>query len=116
MRAPGESSRARPGNVVEIRVAVAGDILRRDGHDRAGLQQNGLWLLQRAGADFGALQILQNADGASFAFGGAAQALDVVGVIFVRAVRKIQAGNVHAQAQKIAHGGFACCTPDRWCR
>jgi hypothetical protein len=45
-------------------------------------------VLQRASADFRALQILQNADGASFALGGTAQALDVVGMIFVRAVRE----------------------------
>src|SRR5271155_3124735 len=47
-----------------------------------------------------------NADGAIFLFGGAAQALDVARVIFVRSVGKIQAGNVHAQAKQVAHGCF----------
>ena len=89
-----------------MRVGGAGNILRSDGDDRAGFQQDGLVALQQAGADLGALQILQDADGAAFALGGAAQALDVVGVIFVRAVGKIEAGDVHAEAQQVAHGGF----------
>ncbi len=53
------------------------------------------------------MQILEDADGAAFALGGAAQALDVVGVIFVSAVRKVEAGDVHAEAEQVAHGGFA---------
>ena len=69
-------------------------------------RKNGLALLERSGADFGALQVLQDADGASFALGGAAQALDVVGVIFVGAVGEVEAGDVHAEAQQVAHGGF----------
>ena len=62
--------------------------------------------LQRARADFRALQVLENADGASFALGGAAQAKDVLGMIFVSAVRKVEARNVHAEAKQVAHGGF----------
>jgi len=54
----------------------------------------------------GALEILQDADGAIFLFGGQAQAFDIAGVILVRAVGKIQAGNVHAQTHQITHGGF----------
>ena len=61
---------------------------------------------QWAGADFRALQVLEDADGASLALGGAAQALDVVGVIVVRAVRKVEAGDVHAEAEQVAHGRF----------
>jgi hypothetical protein len=35
-----------------------------------------------------------------------------VGVIFMRAVGKIEAGDVHAEAKQVAHGGFgtACRT------
>ncbi len=85
---------------------VAGDLVGRDGDDRSGLQKDGLALFEQSGADLGALQVLQDADGASFALGGAAQALDVVGVIFVGAVGEVEAGDVHAEAKQVAHGGF----------
>jgi hypothetical protein len=62
--------------------------------------------LQRPGTNFRALQVLEDTNGASLALGGAAKALDVVGVIFVRAVGKIKAGDVHAEAEQIAHLGF----------
>jgi hypothetical protein len=52
------------------------------------------------------LQILENADGAAFALGGAAQALDVARVIFVSAVREVEAGDVHAEAEQVAHDGL----------
>src|SRR5208282_3935494 len=42
----------------------AGNVLRGDGYDRAGLQQNGLVAIEQASADFRALQILQDAEGA----------------------------------------------------
>ena len=64
-------------------------------------------LLQWAGADLGALQVLEDAERASFALGSTAEALDVVRVLFVSAVREIQARNVHAQAEQIAHGSFS---------
>ena len=62
--------------------------------------------LQWSGADFRALQILQDADGASLALGGAAQAVDVVGVIFVSAVGEVEARDVHTEAKQVAHGGL----------
>ena len=62
--------------------------------------------LQRSGADFRALQVLEDADGASLALGGTAQAVDVVGVIFVGAVGKVEAGDIHAEAKQVAHGGL----------
>jgi hypothetical protein len=49
------------------------------------------------------LQVLQNADGPVFFFCRAAQALDIAGVILMRAVGKIQAPDIHAQAQQVAH-------------
>jgi hypothetical protein len=52
------------------------------------------------------LQILQNAKRAPFALGSAAQVLDISGVILVCAVGKVEAGDVHAEAEKIAHHGF----------
>jgi hypothetical protein len=32
--------------------------------------------------------------------------LDIVSVVVVSAVRKVEAGNVHAEAEQVAHGGF----------
>jgi hypothetical protein len=62
--------------------------------------------LERAGTNFRALQVLEDADSASLALGSAAKALDVMSVIFVRAVGKVKAGDVHAEAEQIAHVGF----------
>ena len=81
-------------------------LLRRNSHDRAGLQHHGLVAIERSGADFRALQVLENADGAAFALGGAAQALDVAGVVFVSAVREVEASDVHAAAEQVAHDGL----------
>ena len=106
MRAPGVSSRARSANVVQMRVAVPSTFLRSDGDDGASFQHNGLVVLQRSGADFRALQVLQDAEGASFALGGAAQAMDIAGVVFVSAVRKVEARDIHAEAEQVAHGGL----------
>ena len=52
------------------------------------------------------MQILQDANGAVFLFRGAAQTFDVAGVILMRAVRKIQAGNIHAETKQVAHRGL----------
>ena len=62
--------------------------------------------LQAAGADLWALQILQDADGSSFTLGGAAEAFDVLGMFFVRAVGEIHAGDIHAEAEQVAHRGL----------
>jgi hypothetical protein len=62
--------------------------------------------LQASGADLGALQILQDADRAVLFSSGTAQAVDVTGMILMRAVRKIQAGDIHAQTKQVAHRGF----------
>ena len=61
---------------------------------------------QASGADLRPLQVLQDADRTPFALGRAAQPIDVLGVIFVRPMGKIQAGDVHAQAQQVAHAGL----------
>ena len=63
-------------------------------------------VLELAGADFGALQVLEDAESAPLALGGAAEALDIVSVFLVSAVRKIQARDVHAETEQVAHGGF----------
>ena len=62
--------------------------------------------VEASSADLGALQILQDADGAVFFFRRAAQTFNVVRVIFVRAVRKVHAGDVHAQAKQVTHRSF----------
>jgi hypothetical protein len=58
---------------------------------------------QASSADLGALQVLQDANGAVFFFSGSAQTFDVEGMIFVRAVGKVQAGDVHAETKQVAH-------------
>lgn len=62
--------------------------------------------LEPSGTDFGALKVLQDADGAAFFFGGTAQVFDVAGVLGVRAVREVEASDVHAHAHEVAEGGF----------
>jgi hypothetical protein len=49
---------------------------------------------------------LQDADSTSFTLSGAAQALDVVGVIFMRAMGEIEAGDIHPTPEQVAHLGF----------
>ena len=85
---------------------IPGNVFRSDGDNRAGLENDVLVALQGTGANLGTLQILEDTDGASFALGCAAEAMNVVGVVFVRAVREVQAGNVHAEAHQLAHHGF----------
>jgi hypothetical protein len=77
-----------------------------DGDDRAGFQEDGFVAFEQAGTNLWALQVLQDADRAAFVLGGAAQALDVVGVIFMRAVREVEASNIHAETKQVAHGRF----------
>ena len=62
--------------------------------------------LQAPSADFRALQVLQDADRATFFARRTANALDVAGVIFVRAVGEIQAGHIHAQPKQVAQDSF----------
>jgi hypothetical protein len=52
--------------------------------------------LEASGADFGALQILENANGTVLFFRRAAQALNVAGMIGMRTMGKIQACYIHA--------------------
>ncbi len=84
----------------------AGDVLRSDGHDGAGLQKDRRVAFKQPGTDFRALQILENADSAALAIGGAAQASYVAGVVLVRAMGKVEARDVHPEAKQVAHGGF----------
>ncbi len=73
---------------------------------RPGLEQHGLVIFQTPGTDFGALQVLKNADGAVFLFGRTPQTGDVSRVVGMGAMRKIQAGNVHAEAHHFAQHGL----------
>ncbi len=74
MRAPGRTSRAMPLKGGRKQRCRARHIARSDGDFRSGFQQNGSMAFEPPGADLGALQILQNADGAIFFFRGVAQA------------------------------------------
>ena len=62
--------------------------------------------LQWPGADFGALQVLEDADGASLTLGSTAQTMDVARVIFVSTVGEVEARDVHATAEQVAHSSF----------
>ncbi len=62
--------------------------------------------LQAPRADLRALQILQDANRPSLKLGGPANPLHIAGMVFVRAMRKIQPRDVHAQTKQIAHGGL----------
>src|SRR5581483_639110 len=73
---------------------IAGDVPGRDRDRGTGLQQHGLMVLELAGADFWSLQVLQDAEGAPFALGGAPEALDITGVLLVSSVRKIKPRDV----------------------
>src|SRR6185312_10142703 len=73
---------------------------------RAGFQKHRLVVAERAGADLRPLKVLQDADGALFAFSDLADAPYVRGMLFVRAMRKIQARNVHSRPHQGAQHLF----------
>src|SRR5579872_3468368 len=82
------------------------DVARRDRNLRSRPQRDRSSALQAAGANLGALQVLQYADGTIFQFSRAAQALDNSSVFLVRSMGEVQAGDVHAEPHKIAQHGF----------
>ena len=85
---------------------VADDVARGDDDLAAGLQENGIVILELAGADLGALEILQDADGATLFGSDFAEALDDRQVIGMGAVGKIQSGHVHPGSHQLFnHGG-----------
>ena len=103
----GVNSRARSGNVVEIRVAVPGDVLRSDRDLRPGL----------AGAPGCGAQAGQCGSWGLAGLAGCKWCVPsrlaarrrrwmLLGVIFMCAMGEVQARNVHAEAQQVAHGGF----------
>jgi hypothetical protein len=59
-----------------------------------------------ASANFRALKILKDANGAALAGSSAAQPFDVAGVILMGAVREVEAGDIHAEVEKIAQERF----------
>src|ERR1700683_773738 len=81
-------------------------VTRGDDYAGAAFQLNWLVVVQASSTDLRALQILQDADGSVFFFGSATEALDIAGVVFVRAVGKIQPCYVHTETKQIAHRGF----------
>ena len=83
---------------------VAQDFARSNGDGAAGLQQDGLVIFERSGADLGTLEVLQDADGAMLFGRDLAQALDDGEVVGMGAVGEIEAGDVHAGAHEFAHG------------
>src|SRR5215469_1209697 len=59
-----------------------------------------------AGTDFGALQVLQYADGLALVCGGAPQGLNACGVQLMRPMGKIQPGDVHAKLEQGLNSGL----------
>ena len=78
----------------------------RDGDLGSGLKQHGSTSFQPSSAHLRSLQVLQNADRAIFPLRSPAQALNVAGVLVMRAVGEIQPCDIHSQAHQIAHRCF----------
>ena len=68
----------------------------------ARLEVNLLAVLEDAGADLGALGVEQDGHGHANLLGDAANALDAGLVVLVRAVREVEAGDVHAVLDELA--------------
>ena len=81
----------------------AGNIPRGDDEALAEAQANGLAVDEFAGADFWSLQIGEHADGFFIVSGSAAQGGDHAHAVFMRAVGKIQAGDVHAGVHQLVY-------------
>jgi hypothetical protein len=64
-------------------------------------------ILQRTSADFGTLEILENANRAALLFGDAPQARNVPRMITMGAMREIQARDIHTEKHEIAENRFA---------
>src|SRR5437879_8554741 len=63
--------------------------------------------LETPGTDFRPLQVLQDADRASFLARCAPNTVDVASVLIMSAVRKVEPGNIHAKSQHVAQDNFA---------
>jgi hypothetical protein len=81
----------------------AGNIARGDYEALAEAQADGFAIDEFAGADFWSLQIGEHTDGFFIVRGSAAQRGDHAQAIFVRAVGKIQAGDVHAGVHQLVY-------------
>ena len=81
------------------------DLVRGDGEAVAGDEEDGLVVLELAGADLGALQVGEDADGLALFLRDGADHLDELGLLGVAAVREVEAGHVEAGADEIAEDG-----------
>ena len=108
MREPGAASRARVLKVVPSRSAVPSISLLVMVTRAPGTQVYRGVIAQRAGADFGPLQVLQNADGASQLGGDLAQGADALQVLVVGAMGEVEAGNIHAEQAGADESALRC--------
>ncbi len=85
------------------------DLARGDGEAFAGDELDGLVVLELAGANLGALQVGEDADGLAFLLCDGAHHLDELGLLGVGAVGEVEAGDVEAGADQLAEdvGGAA---------
>ena len=93
--------------------------MRRDGQALPCHKQNRLAINQLAGANLGSLQVGKDADGLAFARAHLAHHADQVGLLLVRAVRKIQARHIkpgaHQLAKHVCSGTSRTKRPDDLC-
>ena len=83
-------------------VEILGRGLSGDNDLVSGLDGNFLAIDEQAGTDLGALGVEQDADGETEFLGDAADALDAELMLIIRAVREVEAGNVHASLDHLA--------------
>ncbi len=88
--------------MVPTRAAVPSISRRCDGEALAGDELNGLVVFELAGADFGPLEVGEDADGLALFVGDLAHHLDEFGLLGVGAVGEVEAGDVEAGADELA--------------
>ena len=106
---PGERFKGR-GN----QRACAGNLARSNRDPGARLESDRSAVFQTSSADFGALKVLENADGLIFRDSRLAHSRDQPGLLLLRAMREIQTRHIHAVADQLANhrrsaaGGTEC--------
>ena len=102
MREPGSRFSASVVKTVLTSGGGAFDLARGDGEALAGDEQDGLVVYEVAGADLGALQVGEDADGLALFAATCAHHADELGLLRVGAVREVEAGDVEAGADELA--------------
>ena len=113
MRSPRWTSRGSGTEGSADTRGIAQDLRGGDNEALPGAQHDGPASGERAGANLGTLQVGENGDWFFLFDGGGTQGGDILRVLGVRAMRKIQAGDIHAGFQQTAdHARRAASRPD----